>query len=259
MKKIYIPVGHGGNDPGAVANGYKESDMNLETALAMKKELEENYKGVQVKLSREKNENDSAEDEVRKGKAYAPHVVVSIHNNSGGGDGFEVFYQTNKYKEKSMRLARLMEEEIKAIGQNSRGLKTKIGKDGKDYYGVLREIDAAAVLCEGCFLDNKADIEIANTKEKQKVFGRAYAKAIARYIGLEEQGVAGAGQQQKPSSIMVGDKIRYSGKLYKDSYGSAAGSTVNGSYTVSKIVEGRKCGVLLNNGLGWVPKEACVK
>lgn len=259
MKKIYIPVGHGGNDPGAVANGHKEADMNLEIALAMKKELEEKYKGVQVKLSREKNENDPAGDEIRKGKAYAPHLVVSIHNNSGGGDGFEVFYQTNKHKERSMRLARLMEEEVKAIGQNSRGLKTKVGKDGKDYYGVLREIDAAAVLCEGCFLDNKVDIQVANTKEKQKAFGRAYAKAVARYIGLEKKEAAGEGQTQKPLSIMVGDKVKYSGKLYKDSYGSAAGSVVNGTYTVSKIAEGRKCGVLLNNGLGWVPKEECVK
>ncbi|MEG2514602.1 MAG: N-acetylmuramoyl-L-alanine amidase [Bacteroidaceae bacterium] len=251
MKKIYIPVGHGGNDPGAVANGYKEADMNLVTALAMKKELEVNYRGVEVKLSREKNENDAVGDEVKKGKAYAPHIVVSIHNNSGGGDGFEVFYQTNRHKVSSMRLARLMEEEVKKIGQNSRGLKTRSGEGGKDFYGVLREIDAVSVLCEGCFLDNKTDIAIADTEEEQKAFGKAYAMAIARYIGLEKQ--------QKPTSIKVGDKVKYSGKLYKDSYGSAIGSTVNGTYTVSKIVEGRMCEILLDNGLGWVKQEDCKK
>lgn len=260
MKKIYIPVGHGGSDPGAVANGHKEADMNLVTALAMKKELEVNYKGVQVKLSREKDENDTIQEEIREGKAYGPDIVVSIHNNSGGGDGFEAFYQTNKHKVNSMRLARLIEEEVKRIGQNSRGLKTRLGKNGKDYYGILREIDAVAVLCEGCFLDNKVDIQIAKTEEKQKAFGKAYAKAVARYIGLEKkQGAAQPNQKQEPTGLKVGDKVKYSGKLYKDSYGSATGSMVNGTYTVSKIIEGRKCGVLLNNGLGWVPKEACRK
>ena len=33
MKKVYIGVGHGGGDSGAVANGLKEKDLNLTTAL----------------------------------------------------------------------------------------------------------------------------------------------------------------------------------------------------------------------------------
>ena len=34
MSKVFIGVGHGGADPGAVANGFKEKDLNLVIALA---------------------------------------------------------------------------------------------------------------------------------------------------------------------------------------------------------------------------------
>ena len=33
-KKVFIGVGHGGSDPGAVANGFREKDLNLAIALA---------------------------------------------------------------------------------------------------------------------------------------------------------------------------------------------------------------------------------
>ena len=33
-KKVFIGVGHGGSDPGAVGNGFKEKDLNLDIALA---------------------------------------------------------------------------------------------------------------------------------------------------------------------------------------------------------------------------------
>lgn len=52
MKKVWIDAGHGGKDPGAVANGLKEKDIVLSVALEIKKRLEANYDGVQVLLSR---------------------------------------------------------------------------------------------------------------------------------------------------------------------------------------------------------------
>ena len=36
MKKVFIAVGHGGRDPGAVANGFQEKNLNLSIALACK-------------------------------------------------------------------------------------------------------------------------------------------------------------------------------------------------------------------------------
>lgn len=56
--------------------------------------------------------------------------------------------------------------------------------------------------------------------------------------------------------LRQGAKVQYSGTLYADSYGGGPGKTVNGTYTVSRYIEGRKCGVLLGAS-GWVPASAC--
>ena len=40
------------------------------------------------------------------------------------------------------------------------------------------------MICEGCFVDNAEDVKIADTSEKQKVFGIAYAKGILRALGI---------------------------------------------------------------------------
>ena len=44
--KVYIGIGHGGSDPGAVANGVKEKNANLVIGMACAEELERH--GVEV-------------------------------------------------------------------------------------------------------------------------------------------------------------------------------------------------------------------
>lgn len=56
MSKVFIGVGHGGKDPGAVAGGLQEKDINLVMALEMAKILTRH--GVEVALSRTADEND---------------------------------------------------------------------------------------------------------------------------------------------------------------------------------------------------------
>ena len=79
--KVFIGVGHGGSDPGAVANGVKEKDLNLSIALACKDMLEKH--GVSVKMSRASDENDTLSEEIKECNAYAPDLAVEIHNNAG--------------------------------------------------------------------------------------------------------------------------------------------------------------------------------
>ena len=76
----------------------------------------------------------------------------------------------------SLTLAQNIESEVKTIGQNSRGCKTKLNSSGTDYFGFIRQTNCPAVICEGVFVDNAADVQIANTTEKQKAFGVAYVK-----------------------------------------------------------------------------------
>ena len=180
-KKVFIGVGHGGSDPGAVANGLKEKDLNLAIAKACNDELVRH--GVSVMMSRCKDEADPLADEIKECNKFAPDYAVEIHNNAGGGDGVEIFHHYGGGKGKT--LAQNVLNEIVAIGQNSRGLKTKKNSAGKDYFGWIRETKAPACLIECAFVDNKNDIAIIDTAAEQKAMGIAIAKGVLKTMGIK--------------------------------------------------------------------------
>ena len=84
-------------------------------------------------------------------------------------------------------MAQNIEAEIKEIGQNSRGIKTKKNAQGKDFLGIIRMTKAPAVLVECAFIDNKKDIAIIDTKSEQKKMGEAIAKGILKTLGKKEE------------------------------------------------------------------------
>lgn len=184
MEKVFIGVGHGGADPGAVANGLMEKNVNLSMALAMKEELER--QGVAVGISRTTDETVGLELEIQKCKSFAPDIAVEVHNNAGGGQGFEVLCQTGKCAVQSKKLAESIEAQVCAFDQKSRGCKTRLAQNGSDYFGWLRQLEIPAILCEGAFLDNLADVAMIDTMEKQRAFGAAYAKGVLDYLGIAQ-------------------------------------------------------------------------
>lgn len=175
MAKVFLSAGHGGSDPGAVANGLYEKTINLNMLLACKKELERH--GINVVCSRTKDENDPVAEEVKEANASGADLAFSFHINAGGGDGFEVFHHGTSNKGK--KLAGLCEKYVKELGQNSRGL-----KNGNKLY-FIKNTTMPAVLVESFFLDNKTDKTIGDTLSEQTEFGVAYAKAILEYFDVE--------------------------------------------------------------------------
>ena len=187
MPKVFIGVGHGGSDPGAVANGVKEKDLNLSIALSCRDELVRH--GISVKMSRAKDENDPLSEEIKECNAFSPDLAVDIHNNAGGGDGAEVFYHYGGGKSKT--LAESILAEIVKVGQNSRGAKTRVNSSGKDYYGFIRETSCPAVIVECAFVDNATDLKILATERDKKLMGGAIAKGILNALGVAYQGDTG--------------------------------------------------------------------
>lgn len=176
MKRVFIGVGHGGVDPGAVGI-VKEADANLTIALELKRILEEH--GFEVGISRTRDENDDINEEIREANAFDPDLAVEVHNNAGGGDGFEVFVQTNQYASKSRSCAELIEKRVKAIGQQSRGIKT-------NSFGWVRLVNAPSVLLEGFFVDSK-DAHGFDTASEQKELARAYALGVLDYFNIHTE------------------------------------------------------------------------
>ena len=173
MAKVFLSAGHGGTDPGAVANGLYEKTINLNILLACKSELERH--GVEVVCSRLKDENDPVTQEVKEANASGAEITLSFHINAEGGDGFEVFhYNPSKEGEK---LAKLCEKFVQALGQNSRGVKKG------NHLHFIKKTTIPAVLVESFFIDSK-DKSIGDTLSEQNSFGIAYAKAILEYFGI---------------------------------------------------------------------------
>lgn len=179
-KKVFLGIGHGGSDPGAVANGFEEEDLNLAIGLACRGELERH--GVQVLMSRTKDENDPLAEEIKECNAFNPALAVDIHNNAGGGDGAEAFYHYKGGTSKT--LADNVLAEIVNIGQNSRGAKIKTNAQGRDFFGFIRETVPPAIIIECAFVDNKTDMQIIDTEAEQKAMGKAIAKGILKTLGI---------------------------------------------------------------------------
>lgn len=174
MAKVFLTAGHGGSDPGAVAFGMLEKDINLQIMLKCKSELERH--GVVVECSRTKDENDPTSEEVREANASGAAIAVSFHTNAAKGNGSESYYHSSNADGK--RLAQLCEKYTQTIGQNSRG--AKVG----DHLYFIRNTKVTAVLCECAFIDHDEDNNIIDTVAEQQAFGVAYAKAILEYLGI---------------------------------------------------------------------------
>ena len=184
--KVAVDPGHGGADPGSVKY-LREEDVNLTMGLACRDFLE--LHDVDVWMSRTKDVDTDLNKMCKDINAWGADLAISCHNNAGGGDGFEVFYSI--VGGTSRTLAKNIEVEVKEIGQNSRGLKTKRSTKlpGQDYYGFIRMTKCPAVICEGVFVDNKTDVQIADTIPEQRLFGYAYAKGALKTLGIKEKPV----------------------------------------------------------------------
>jgi GH25 family lysozyme M1 (1,4-beta-N-acetylmuramidase) len=97
-------------------------------------------------------------------------------------------------------------------------------------------------------ISTNADIDIAY-KDYPSII-RAAAKN-----GLKPSVTLAPAKTEKVNGISVGAKVHYCGPLYADSYGNGKGKTVSGTFSVQRVIRGRKCGILLP--LGWVPVSSC--
>lgn len=168
-KKIYLDAGHGGNDVGAV--GYvKERTVNVKVVKYMKEYLQNNYI-CKLKLSKGTTGLNGRCQEANRWKA---DLFVSVHFNAGGGDGYEALV----YSEANKKLGQCFEKYVKAVGQNSRGVKYRPD------LAVLRLTNMKAILNEVAFVDNKKDIRDWDDDDELKVMGAALAKAVAEWLDL---------------------------------------------------------------------------
>lgn len=179
MTKVFLSAGHGGSDPGAVANGLREKDINLQVMLACNEVLIAH--GVQTVCSRTRDENDPVSEEVREANASGATLAASFHANAGGGHGFEGYYYSSDSNGK--RLVDIATKYVAQLGQEAHGAAAKSGNK----LMFVNSTSMTAVLFESFFIDSD-DCKIGDTVEEQRAFGVAYAKAILEYLGIAYKG-----------------------------------------------------------------------
>lgn len=177
---------NGGSDPGAVANGLKESNLALDIGVRLNKLLK--AAGVFTLISRTADVDDDLTDKIGRCNVFAPDLALDIHINAGGGEGWEAFVYSGGGTSKL--LAQNIEQEVKKF-TISRGLKTKLNSSGADYFGFIRQVKAPSVILEAAFIDNVKDVERIKTGEGRQKFAEAYSAGILKTLGIkttEEEG-----------------------------------------------------------------------
>lgn len=204
---VVLDPGHGGYDPGAIANGTNEKTLTLKIAKYCKDALEKNGR-IQVYMTRESDTsvggatNASADLKNRVSFAVSKNadLFVSIHLNSAGAAayGAEVYYPNSNYRsdigQEGQKLASSIQKQLVNLGLYNRGVKVRQSEKGstypdgsvQDYYAVIHQSKRngfPGIIVEHAFLTNASDYQkYLSSDEKLKTLGEADAKGIIEYI-----------------------------------------------------------------------------
>ena len=182
---IVLDPGHGGRDPGCIANGVVESIVTLQIAKHAATVLEAN--NVEVLLTRSSDVKVALRDRVRLSNKQLADYFVSIHVNAslwhslrlGLAQGSQAYcYKLGTESEKlSRNILAEMSERINVIPWGGdAGLFTR-----KTLY-VLAFTKCPATLIEVGFATNPSDAEHIKLSQWQKQCGEAIAHGILNQI-----------------------------------------------------------------------------
>ena len=118
-KIVVIDPGHGGKDPGAVANGIREKDVNLSISILLAQKLKKD--GFDARLTRDKDIYLTLQQRTDLANKWNADVFVSIHANAlppgRHATGMEIYIMALPTDKDAMQLALIENREI-AEGSN---------------------------------------------------------------------------------------------------------------------------------------------
>jgi N-acetylmuramoyl-L-alanine amidase len=218
---VVIDPGHGGEGDrnlGAQYNGLSEKELTLKVANALKAELEK-YEGITVYTTRTTDIAISLEDRAAYAKSVGADFVFSIHFNASGDHAFygsEVWTSTfGNYYVAGSEFGNIVQSQWNELGLYQKGVKTRIGSSGKDYYGIIRACVARNMPCvimEHAYLDHGYDVSKIKEGDFISKLAVADATAIAKYFKLKSS-ITGADYSgfkyasvKKPGRVLYQDE-----------------------------------------------------
>jgi N-acetylmuramoyl-L-alanine amidase len=218
---VVLDPGHGGQDPGAVANGIREKDINL--AIALKLESALKSKGAQVRLTRRTDVYLALAERTEMANRLNAEVFVSIHANAlprgKNAKGFEIYLMAMPTDNDALELAKFENRELvdgktnaAASDRKTQLLLSILGDMQQNYkitestdmaevlykagnqlglpmkrvaqapFFVLRGAAMPAVLLETGFLTDKAEAKLLTQLDYQQKIADAMALGITNYL-----------------------------------------------------------------------------
>lgn len=182
--KVALDPGHGGQDPGAQANGLTEKDVVLDVALRTRTLLED--AGINVVMTRDSDTFPALTSRAPYAIDHGADSFVSVHANAypnGTVDGVETFYYASGLTDreyKSYRLATFINDRLyKAMDMDNRGVKN-VG------YKVIKETTLPSVLTEIGFLTNSGDAAKLKQSHYRNQASEAIMLGVADYYNWRE-------------------------------------------------------------------------
>lgn len=187
---VVIDPGHGGSNLGTDYLPIPEKHYTMVVALYMKEQLEK-YQNVKVYLTHTEDVDMSLEERAEFAEEVNADFLFSLHFNmsiSHSLYGSEIWIpSTGQLYSQGYSIGNEFLIQFEEMGLFNRGIKTRIGSKGTDYYGIIRQCairNIPSVIVEHCHVDNINDVINLQSQEKLREFGVRDAEAVARYFGL---------------------------------------------------------------------------
>ena len=228
LDTIVIDAGHGGHDPGAVANGLREKDITLGVALKLGEYIEENL-GINVVYTRNDDRFIELKDRGKFANARGGKLFISLHVNaaaSRSAQGTETYFigmhkseaarstmerensvvqlesDPEQYKNMNEEALIRMELTHSAYMRKSEELSAMIeeqfaGRVGRKSRGVkqagfyvLWGASMPAILVELGFLTNSKEAQFLDSDSGQAYLASAIFRAVREYKQQYEKGLS---------------------------------------------------------------------
>ncbi len=198
--EVVLDPGHGGKDPGTRGpTGLKESELNLEVAVAVSQLLQD--QGFKAFLTRTGDYYISLNERIALGDAAKATAFISIHHNAPTAaasktPGTEVFAQSGDTE--SARLAGLLHKEVFEVLKNiddvqwtsrwDAGALRVVNSDGKDAYSLVRKPETTNALIEIAYLASPSEGTFMAGDGYAQLVASPIAKAIRTFLTTNEDG-----------------------------------------------------------------------
>ncbi|WP_305096184.1 N-acetylmuramoyl-L-alanine amidase family protein [Croceibacterium aestuarii] len=221
---VVIDAGHGGHDPGAVGEGFKEKTLALGLARALRDELVREG-GIRVALTRSDDRFLVLEERAEIARRLGADLFLSIHADSAGEKdqvtGASVYTLSDKASSEAAArfaarensadtvngvtlagrsdavnsiLVDLAQRRTSGSSATFAGLIVREGKGVLQFHpqplrsaalAVLRAPDVPSVLYESGFVTNPNDAERLSSPEGRERFAKVMARAIKIYFARQ--------------------------------------------------------------------------